>query len=178
MGVGVGAHFPACFDFGRGLSSGVGTRIAKAELFTICALTTVRKLLPGVHVKFLHYCRPFWILAFKSPYLRTHWMLIPVHSTASEISQVSPVMLLPSDPPVSPLALSIIIFSPLPSDFSVIYIFWVQLLLPQVPFPPSLLWVSFSLQTICSSLLPPELLLQCGHVWHATVGNSTLLYQR
>lgn len=55
---------------------------------------------------------------------------------ASEISQVSPVMLLFSDPPVSPLALSIIIFSPLPSDFSVIYIFWVQLLLPQVLFPP------------------------------------------
>lgn len=41
-----------------------------------------------------------------------------------------------SDPPVLPLALSIIIFSLLPSDFSVIYVFWVQLLWPQVLFSP------------------------------------------
>lgn len=52
------------------------SRIAKAELFTICALATVRNLHPGVHVKFLDYCHSSCPLAFKSPYLRTHWMLI------------------------------------------------------------------------------------------------------
>lgn len=169
----------ACFDFGRGLSSRVRTpprRITKAELFTICALATVRNLHPGVHLKFLDYCHSSCPLAFKSPYLRTH------RSDAfygfRDFTNVASDATFHSDPPVSPLALSIIVFSPLLSDFSVTYVFWVQLLLPQVLFSPSLLRVSFSLQIICSSLLPPELLLQCGHVWHGTEGNWTLLHQR